>query len=441
MTARPTPSAPVRAPRKSLLRSAFEMIAGRLSVSVLSLVFLAYFARVLPKPVLGIIGVHAALVMLIKILGDLGLHFQVIREATPLLDAGQDDEALNDVMAPATLIRVSAAVAMTATLAGLGYGFLDVLQQAAPGIDMRMVVPFACGHALLKTVQYILTPIFFAQGRFALDSILDSGAAAVEKLFAFAFLVTGGADYYFAGLMVGEVLILLLAAWFLRDVLCRFRPRHLSFTDACLRLRSYFPHYQRVFFRRGMRQIDRLVIAMMLPMAQMANYHIARQSAQQLKFVVRVFADPLTVRLAADPDLEHHQRDRRIYYAAVIVVPMLMALLSPWLIQVIGGSEYADAWVLMAVLSISYIFYGLSEYQLAVIAMLGGDEPVWRDALAGMVGLAATVGMITWIGEAGAPSGQLVNFLLLYLSGRLATQRLLARRGNSPVEPRGRSPK
>lgn len=440
MTAQPTTPPPVRTSRKSLLRSALEIILGRASVSILSLAFLAYFARVLPKPVLGVIGIHAALVMLIKILGDLGLHFQVIREATPLLDEGRDDEALHDVIAPATLIRVSAALLLTATLAALGYTFLDVLQEAVPGMDMRVAVPFACAHALFKTVQYILTPIFFVQGRFGLDSVLDSASATAEKLFAFLLFLAGGADYFFVGLMVGELLLLLVAAWFLRDVVCRFRPRHLSVTDACTRLKAYFPHYQRIFYRRGLRQVDRLVIAALLPLEQMANYHVARQSVQPLRFVVRVLADPLMVRLAADPDLEHHQHDRRIYYAAVILVPLLLALMSPWLIQVIGGAAYAGAWGLMAALALSYIFYGLSEYQLAVIAMLGGDEPVGRDALAGFVGIAATVGMIAWIGEAGAPSGQLASFMLLYLGGRLATGRLLARRGGS-VNSTGRDPK
>ena len=45
---------------KSLLRSSLEIIVSRASVAVISLLFLAYFARELPKPVLGLIGVHAA---------------------------------------------------------------------------------------------------------------------------------------------------------------------------------------------------------------------------------------------------------------------------------------------------------------------------------------------------------------------------------------------
>lgn len=410
---------------KGLVRSATEILLGRVAGAVLSLVFLGYFARVLPKPVLGLIGVQAALVMLAKIIVDLGLHFQVIREATPLLDQGRESQALEDVIAPATLVRLSAALALTSIILALGYGFIDVLQGAVPQLDVRLALPFATGHLFLKTVQYILTPVYFAQRRFWIDSVLDSGSATTEKLFAFAFFLSGGVDYFFAGLMVGGAVTALLAIWFLWPVIRQFRMRHLSFSDASYRLRAYFPRYQRVFFRRGLRQVDRLVIAWMLPLSQMANYHVARQGTQFLRFIVRGLADPLTVRLAADRGGAHRDRDRRIYQSVVLVLPALVALASPWLIKLIGGDGFADAWGLMAVLAISYIFYGLAEYQLAVIVMLGsGDEPIGIEAVAGLIGVAGTIGMIAAIGELGAPTGQLAQFALLYFGGRVVMRRM-----------------
>jgi O-antigen/teichoic acid export membrane protein len=219
-----------------------------------------------------------------------------------------------------------------------------------------------------------------------------------------------------------------VAVWFLRGLLTRFRPHHLSFRDAATRVRDYFPAYQRVFYRRGLRQVDRLVIALMLPLAEMANYHLARQLAYPLKYVTRGLADPLTVRLAADKDLDHHARDRRVYHAVAILVPLAVAVLSPWLMQVVYGPEYAAAWPIMAVLAAGFVFYGLSEYQLAVVVMLGdGEEPVGLEAMAGLVGIAVTIGMIAAIGEFGAPSGQMVQFVLLYLGGRLVTRRMLSR--------------
>lgn len=411
---------------KSLLRSSLEIIVSRASVAVISLLFLAYFARELPKPVLGLIGVHAAVAVLTKVLLDLGLHFQVLREATPLFDQDRTADAVQQVVGPAILIRVFATVGFVLLLLLLGYLFIDDLQAAVPEINLHLALPFACAHILLKNCQYILTPVFFARQRYWLDSLLDSGSATSEKLFAFLLYITYGPDYLFAGMMVGVLITLLLAAWFLKDVLIHVRFQSLSFSATVKRLKACFPSYQRVLYRRGFRQLDRIVIAAMLPLAQMANYHIARQGAQVLSQLAKFLTGPLSVRLAANLDAESYTQDRRLYYAIMIGLPILTACLSPWLMRLIGGDDYADAWDIMAILSIALIFNGLAEYQLSVIVVKGGaDEPLYWERIAGLAGLATTVAMIYWIGQSGAPLGQLVNFLLLYLTGRSVVRRIL----------------
>ncbi|MDT8368781.1 MAG: hypothetical protein RQ745_06210 [Longimicrobiales bacterium] len=396
-------------------------------MAVLSLAFLGYFARVLPKPVLGFIGVQAALVVLAKIAVDLGLHFQVLREATPLFQAGREAEAVERVVAPATLLRLAAAFALAGLIVAVGYAFADTLQDAVPEMNIRLALPFACGHILFKIGQHVLTPIFHARGEFWLDSVLDSGSATVEKIFAFAFFTVAGVDHFFTGMMVGQIVTLALAAWFLRRTIRRFRLSHLTLVGAAERVRRAFPHYQRVLYRRGLRQVDRLFVAGMLPMTQMANYHVARQGTQFLRYVVRSLADPVTQRLAAADWPHGHRRDHRVYHTIVIAVPLAVAAASPWLIRALGGAAYADSWDLMAALAVSFIFYGLSEYQLSVLAILGdGSEPVHIEAVSGVVGLVATAAMIAWMGEIGAAAGRIVQFLLLYLGGRVVTRRLLA---------------
>ena len=82
----------------------------------------------------------------------------------------------------------------------------------------------------------------------------------------------------------------------------------------------------------------------------------------------------------------------------------------------------------MAVLAIAFLFNGLAEYQLSVIVVKGGkEEPLRWEKLAGIAGLVTTVVMIHWLGEAGAPLGQLLNFMLLYFLGRSVVRRILSR--------------
>lgn len=416
----------MQAKHKSLLRSSFEIIVSRVSVALISLLFLAYFARELPKPVLGLIAIHAAIVALTKVLVDLGLHFQVIREATPLIDQDRTSEAVRQIIGPATIIRMAATTGFVLILMLLGYLFVEDLQAAAPQINLNFALPFACGHIMLKNYQYILTPVYFARQQYWLDSLLDSGSASSEKLFAFLFYIAYGTDYLFAGMAIGTFITYVMAVWFQRDILVQYRGQNLSLGDIERRLKAYFPSYQRVLYRRGFKQLDRVVIAAMLPLAQMANYHIARQGAQLLSHLARFLSGPLSVRLAANLDDKTNKSDQGLYYTIMIAAPVLIACLSPWLIRLIGGDDYADAWPIMAVLAIAFMFNGLAEYQLSVIVVKGGaNEPLHWERIAGIVGIGTTILMIYWVGQIGAPLGQLVNFVLLYLYGRTVVRRIL----------------
>jgi O-antigen/teichoic acid export membrane protein len=419
----------MKAKHKSLLHASLEIIAGRGFVAIISLLFIAFFARELPKPILGLIGVHAAITALSKVVLDLGMHFQVVREATPLIDANRLPDAVDKIIRPAVTIRFFFATALAILLLATGYFFMDDLQAAAPEIDMYLVIPFACAHILLKNYQHILTPVFHANQRYWQDSLIDSGSATSEKLCAFLFYIAFGIDYLFAGVMVGVAITLILGIWLLRDVAAHFRPRRLPAAEMLQWLRICFPNYQRVLYRRGFKQLDRVVIASLLPLAQMANYHIARQGAQVLGQLARIFSGPVTVRLAADLDSGSHERDRRLYYSSFIVLSLVMAGLSPWFVTLIGGENYSDAWVIMAILSIGFMFNGLAEYQLSVIAVKGdSDTPIAWERIAGIAGLVTTVVMIYWIGQNGAPMGQLVNFMLLYFLGRSVVRQILLNR-------------
>jgi len=146
--------------------------------------------------------------------------------------------------------------------------------------------------------------------------------------------------------------------------------------------------------------------------------HVARQGSTYLRYVSRAFIDPLNVRLAEATTHETRQALVRTTQRILVVVPLVVTLLSPLIMWAVGGDQYASEWPLLALLCVSYAFYGLSEVQLAIIAMLGhGREPVRMDALAGVLGLVATGVCTTLLGNEGMAFGQLASFLALYLGG------------------------
>ena len=95
----------------------------------------------------------------------------------------------------------------------------------------------------------------------------------------------------------------------------------------------------------------------------------------------------------------------------------------------IGGDRYADAWMIMSLLAIGFLFNGLAEYQLSVIVSLSKHKiPVHWEAISGVVGICTTILMIHLLGELGAPLGQLANYILLYLIGRTVVHHILVDR-------------
>ena len=254
--------------------------------------------------------------------------------------------------------------------------------------------------------------------RFGAESALDSAAALLEKIGAVTCYWALGIDWFFAGMFAGQIVTTGAALLLVRKVVRRFRPGQLAPSAVRAVVKRYWPLFLRTFFRQGMRQADRLLIAAIVSAEALAVLHVARQGSTYLRYVSRAFIDPLNERLAEASTRETRIALIRTTQRILVVLPLLVTLFSPLIMWAVGGDQYADEWPLLALLCVSYVFYGLSEVQLAIIAMLGhGREPVRMDALAGVLGLVATGFCATLLGNEGMAFGQLASFLALYLGG------------------------
>lgn len=403
---------------KSLLKASGTALTGRASVAIFSLLFVAYLARDLPPSTLGLIALHAIFVMSSKVLLELGLSFAVMREAGPLVKVGDVDGAVDQIIGVSTGIRMMATLLFALAYGGAGLFFIDSLSESFPGVDLSLVVPFGAAHLFAKNAQFVLSPVLMVKDRFGSESALDSAAALLEKTGAVTCYWTLGIDWFFAGMFFGQVVTTGATALIVRDVIRRFRPRQLRASAIRGVVKRYWPLFLRTLFRQGMRQADRLLIAALVSAEALAVLHVARQGSTYLRYVARAFVDPLNVRLAEATDRETRLALVRTTQRVLAVVPLIVMLFSPLIMRAIGGPQYADDWPLLTLLCASYVFYGLSEVQLAIIAMLGhGKEPVRMDALAGVLGLVATGVCVTYLGDLGMAFGQLVSYLALYLGG------------------------
>ncbi len=403
-------------------QSAARSLAGRGSVAALSVLFSAYLARELGKETLGLVAVHAIAVTTSQVVFDLGLSSAVVREATPLLARYEHQRAAETIVGAATLARLLISALGALAYLGVALALSERLGSTFSDIEFSIVAPSAALHLFAVALQHILGPVFFARGQFAVQSTLDSTGALVEKLCAVPLYVLFGIDYFFLGLAAGRLVVASVAIFAQRSTLRHMKIERSTPQKMLALVKEYRAHYQRVLYRQGLRQADRMLIALLLPLESLATLHVARQASTYLRYVARAFTDPFSASLAAAPTLHRHQRTTAAF---VVGIPLVVAALSPWVIELVGGERYKDDWPILLVLCLSYAFYGLSELQLGIITMLGQkDERAGGDAIAGVLGLLATATLVACFGEIGAPFGQLAAFTFLYLGARRRARRI-----------------
>ncbi len=407
---------------------------GRGVVAIFSLLFTVYFAYELPKVIFGLIAVHTMSVSFSKVFTDLGLYYCVLRNAPPLLQDGQNQKAVDEFIAPGTLVRSFLALVLTLLYVGAGYLFSDELQANFPELEIGFILPYAGMHLLIQNLLYILSPLFLSLERFGTDSFFDSFGVFLEQVAAVIFYLFFGINFYFVGIMVGKGLNLLIISLLLKDTLVLFTFKPAVFVKGLELLRSYIAFYVRQFFRLGMKQFDQLMIAVILPIEQLANYELARKGSNWLKHVIKAFGLPLTVKFSKSTDPAERSKYAKTYFLYTIPIPIILAFLSPWIMGLMGGEKYADSWYILCILYTSFALYTISNFQFSVIAMYAKNtESLWLDVIAGLVGLISALILIIIFREYGMAWGQLLTYLTLSIAGYRITKKYMNLAEETPI--------
>lgn len=316
--------------------------------------------------------------------------------------------------------------------------FLVVATRILPdveGLNIGVVLPFIAGHLVAKNLHHILTSILQARQQYFTASFMDSLAAMSEKIGAFCLYLLFGTEYFFVGFMTGQAVVTLICLLMQIPILTQGSLRRFSWSAA--NPARYRAQYTRVLARDGFQQLDRLLVGALFSLGELAFYHLARQIAVTLKVLVRAFVDPFTVRLANSLSVQEIVRDRRRILLLSAALPVAMALLSPYLIVAVGGDSFSVEAPLLALLSLSYLFYGASEFNLAVLNIRGrGKLRASHELATAAIGIATTYTMASLLGIMGVPAGQFTAFFLLWLNSRgQAGEMLLGRQFTAEPTP------
>lgn len=412
-----------------LVEQSLRILLGRVSIAVLSIIITVYFAYELPKNIFALTVLYSTFSSLIMVITDLGLSTMVIKEGAPLIhNPDTVNLSLKNIVIPCTSIRMGFTI-IICILSGIVLFLLyDILRNEYPDLDISFIIILSLCGILFENFNNITIPIFAIKNRFGSDSVLTALAGLLENLFGLLGYLIWNINYYFMGLFFAQFVIFFFRFLYLKDVFKNGQEWLISLNGIKHILISYWPFYVRKFFRFGIIQGEQLIIVLLLPIEQLANFNLAKRFTKYLKVYIEAFSNPLTVRLNTTSDFSKKRKYIRTYLWFTILPCVLSVVLSPWLMKYLGGPKYANQWPIMAILCFSWIFYAISAMQLSVITLYGGHKDIlYVDVMGGSIGLLASFLFIITLGEMGLAWGQVVSFVAISILGYKFSQKCLTR--------------
>jgi O-antigen/teichoic acid export membrane protein len=333
---------------------------------------------------------------------------------------------------PSVLLRFFAAGVTCIVMVVFLQLIKGLLSAEFPTLNVEFIILIAPISMMFENGSASLASVFQVQRRFGIDSILTSGASLLEMIFATILYINFGMDQYFTGILTAQASMFFIRSYLIRDVLRHFVLKDLPLKRIKSILKEYWPYYLRRFFRFGLLQGEQLLVVVLLPLTQLADFNLAKRLSKYLKVYSEAFSNPLTIKLARTKDLIMRKKHVRTFLFFTVPLPIALSLLSPWIMLLAGGDKYAGSWPILAVLYVSYVFYGYSNLQMSVVTIFGkATEVLYRDAIGSIVGFTATLILILIFGQYGLAWGQLIAYFTLFAAGYHISKKYL----DAKVEP------
>lgn len=354
---------------QQLIRSSASTLASQGASTIISIVFIAYFARVFSREQMAVYAIMSMLASWNELLGGLGMHTLIVRDAAQL--RAQGDHAgvkrlISSVLtyrtgslALASLLWLLAAPLITA------HSFSD---DSALGLVQfsALIAFFMSGRAQLSGVQVALE-------RFGRRAVIQTGTVLLERLFCVIGYFSLGIYGFFGGYLAA---ILLGTAWTLWDIRHFLTWERLPFAEVFRASRGLWGIK---FIRGALDHLDRPLILALMGAEYLAIYFVAKRLYDNLYAVVTAILVPIgvkygEVKVEGRAILASFFRKTMIINAMIFVpVSAVLMVTAQPLILLYGGEKYADADTLLAAFGFTLI--GVSFWSVLREASLRLLEP------------------------------------------------------------------
>jgi O-antigen/teichoic acid export membrane protein len=399
-------------PPSSVSRSAASLLASRLAVAGIALLFLGVSTRLLTIEQMAVFAVYNTLCGLLTVVCSLGMLASCLKQVPGLRAEGRADRAARLISGSLTIYVAGAAIAgILLWLAAEPIGRL-MLKRPGFGGDVRAAVLAALCFGLYEAAQLLLASL----QRFGRQSRDNVAAALVQRLLSLGLFFPFGLKGYLAGFALGSLAGALSggrAIWsFLREHSGeRPRPREIGADVAYAS-----PLYVDGYFRYTYMQADQLLVGIFLGPAELSIYFVAKRFLAYGQLLVSSLVDPLVARVserAGDAQAVGRTFDTSLRWMVLVFVPLaaLLAAVSPLLLRIVGGERYAGGALPLALLMLSLPVYALFAQAGAFVYALGRPrDRLLANFISASVQAGAMLALAPWLGLAGLAASRLAGF-------------------------------
>lgn len=394
---------------KEIIKSSASILSAQFASALISIVFLAYFARVFSKEQMAVYATLTIFASWNEVIGGLGMGTLVVKEIAGLHASGRTDEAnrlISSIFVYRTLGILVTCLAWAAAMPfAVDYFFTDntnlQLVQLAVIISFFMALRSQVGH-----VQVALQT-------FHAKALINVGTTLSQRVFCVIGYFTFDLPGFYYGFLAGTIFGLGLGLW---DIRSCFNRRLMPFREIFVSSRGF---WTLKWIRSAVMQADRPLVAVLLGPEGLASYHMAKRFYDNLYSTMTAFAVPMGVKFGEvliegrSPLVDFYRQS--VAVIGFVFVPLgffIAALSKPILLLYVGPKYSADSQLLagFGITLIAVAFWTLLRE--AALRLVSPRHLVVQSLVTAAITLSAYWVLIPMFGVATVPLAMALGFFI-----------------------------
>ncbi|OGR32149.1 MAG: hypothetical protein A2005_11465 [Desulfuromonadales bacterium GWC2_61_20] len=394
---------------KEIIKSSASILSSQFASALISIVFLAYFARVFSKEQMAIYATLTIFSSWNEVIGGLGMGTLLIKDVAGLNANGRQDEAnrlISSVFVYRTLgILLTCIVWAAAMPFVVGYFFVDnanlKLVLLAVVISFFMALRAQVGH-----VQVALQT-------FHARALINVGTTLVQRVFCVLGFFAWGQTGFYYGFLFGTLVGLGMGLWDIRQC---FSAKLMPFREIIVASRGY---WTLKWIRSGAMQADRPLVAVLLGPEGLASYHMVKRLYDNLYTAMTAFAVPMGVKFGevlveGRPQLTEFYR-QSVAVIGFVFIPLgffICALGKP-ILALYGGAKYAADGQLLSAFGMTLIAVAFwTLLREAALRLVSARHLATQYLVTVAITLTAYGLLIPLLGVTGVPVAMTLGFII-----------------------------